>query len=78
MAKIVLNRVVPNKVGDKERKDAALAALMSDRAKGLEHGTYSIASVRAIRDMAANDTWPDGRFGDLDCNLWSMLREAYY
>lgn len=53
----------------------ALEALREDTKKGLEHGTYSINSIRKLKDMADRNIYPDGRFGDLDCNLWSLLGE---
>lgn len=38
--------------------------------------TFSIAQVRAIYEMAKHNVYPDGRFGDEECNLWSLMREA--
>ena len=31
------------------------------------------AQVLALIDMADNDVWPDGKFGDADCNIWSAV-----
>ena len=35
--------------------------------------TYTMSMLRALRDMAEHDIWPDGRFGDDDCNVWSLF-----
>lgn len=41
---------------------------------GTELGsTYTIAMLRALKDMADNGVYPDWRFGDDDCNVWSMF-----
>ena len=36
-------------------------------------GVYSTAMIAALRDMAENDVYPDGNFGDDECNVWSMF-----
>jgi len=36
--------------------------------------TYTMSMLRALKDMAEHDVWPDGRFGDDDCNVWSLFR----
>ena len=35
--------------------------------------TYTFAMLQALKDMAENNVWPDGRFGDDDCNVWSLF-----
>lgn len=45
----------------------------SKKAK-LEPGVYNVAMIRALKDMAKNDVYPDWRFGDIDCNVWSIMR----
>lgn len=40
----------------------------------LVHGLYNAKMIRALKEMADNDVWPDWRFGDIDCNVWSILR----
>lgn len=35
--------------------------------------TYTYAMLNALKDMAENNVWPDGRFGDDDCNVWSLF-----
>lgn len=41
---------------------------------GTELGcTYTFAMLRALKDMAENNVWPDGHFGDDDCNVWSLF-----
>lgn len=37
-------------------------------------GVYTTAMISALRDMAENDVYPDGNFGDDECNVWSMFR----
>lgn len=36
-------------------------------------GIYTTAMIAALRDMAENDEYPDGNFGDDECNVWSMF-----
>ena len=41
---------------------------------GLDNvGVYTTAMIAALRDMAENDVYPDGNFGDDECNVWSMF-----
>lgn len=35
--------------------------------------TYTMSMLRALKDMAEHEVWPDGRFGDDDCNVWSLF-----
>ena len=35
---------------------------------------YTPQMIRALVDMAKADVYPDGHFGDTDCNVWSMFR----
>ena len=37
-------------------------------------GVYTIQMLWALKDMARNDIYPDSRFSDIDCNVWSMFR----
>lgn len=37
---------------------------------------FTVPQIRAIYEMAKNNVYPDGRFGDEECNLWSLMREA--
>lgn len=34
---------------------------------------YSAADIGRLRDMAERDVYPDGRFSDEECNIWSMF-----
>ena len=34
---------------------------------------FSAAEIIALIDMADNDVWPDGHFGDTDCNIWEAV-----
>lgn len=47
-----------------------------EEAKANENGRYTVPMLRALKDMADNDVYPDGTFGDIDCNVWSMFREG--
>ena len=41
-----------------------------------KHGSmdnYSFEQIKALRDMAENDVYPDIRFSDEECNIWSMF-----
>lgn len=35
--------------------------------------SYSFEQIKALRDMAENDVYPDIRFSDEECNIWSMF-----
>lgn len=37
-------------------------------------GVYTFKMLQALRDMAENDVYPDFRFSDITCNVWSMFR----
>ena len=50
-----------------------------DRAmtNGTKNTDYTIEMIRCLRDMAEKDVYPDGNFGDNDCNIWSMFHLLY-
>lgn len=50
-----------------------LEASREARDAGHPNGVYTPKMLRALCDMAQNDIWPDWRFGDTDCNVWSMF-----
>ncbi len=37
-------------------------------------GAYTPKMLHALKDMAERDIYPDGRFGDEECNIWSLFR----
>lgn len=39
-------------------------------------GLYTFEMIRALRDMAEQDVYPDWRFGDTDCLVWSMFHKG--
>lgn len=39
---------------------------------------WSFKQLQVLRDMARDDVYPDGHFGDEDCNVWSMFRSMKY
>ena len=66
-------------VTEKDRLEALKKAKFfeeADKAKeaGYPVGVYTPGMLWALRDMANNDVWPDWRFSDMDCNIWSMFR----
>ncbi len=58
----------------KELKGKALAALTECRGNG---NGYSLKAIQAIADMASADVWPDWRFSDEECNLWSTYHRFF-
>ena len=50
-----------------------------DKAKkgGVPNTAYTVEMIGALRDMAEMDVYPDGNFGDIDCNIWSMFSVLY-
>lgn len=47
--------------------------LEARKANGNGNG-YSFRQLQLLRDMAEHDVYPDGRFGDEECNVWEMFR----
>lgn len=39
--------------------------------------SYSFEQIKALRDMAENDVYPDIRFSDEECNIWSMFHRNF-
>ena len=40
-------------------------------------GVYTSDMLRALADMARHDVYPDSRFGDDECNIWSIFHTPY-
>lgn len=38
---------------------------------------YTFKQLQALRDMAERDVYPDGRFSDEACNVWSMFHSFH-
>ena len=57
----------------KALKDAYLEAKETNP----DNTTYNFRQLQALRDMAKANVYPDGRFGDEECNIWSMFNMAY-
>lgn len=36
-------------------------------------GGYTFEQLQALRDMAEQEVYPDGRFSDEECNVWAMF-----
>ena len=41
---------------------------------GQNSGVYTTEMLIALRDMVKHDVYPDGRFGDDECEVWSLFR----
>lgn len=62
-------------MGEKELKDVFLAE--ADKAKemrGWDNQFYTRGMIVALLNMAKEDVYPDGRFSDEACAMWSMFR----
>lgn len=60
----------------KQLKQAYLDAARKSLDNGNNNTVYTMEMIMALRDMAKENVYPDGRFGDDDCNVWSMFREV--
>lgn len=46
-----------------------------ERKRALEHGrVFSMAQVEDVLELVATKQWPDAKFSDDECNLWSLFR----
>lgn len=45
-----------------------------DAKRSKDDAAYTFEQLDALRMMAMYDVWPDGRFGDLDCIVWSLFK----
>ena len=57
-----------------ELKDRYHEEVEKSMANGNGNTVYTFGMIAALRDMAENDVYPDGTFGDIDCNVWSMFK----
>ena len=55
-----------------EARENAYAAGRIDRLSQ-NVGVYTTEMIAALRDMAEHDVYPDGTFGDDECNVWEMF-----
>lgn len=58
----------------KELKNRFHEEVKKSAENGNDNTVYTFGMIAALRDMAENDVYPDGKFGDTDCNVWSMFR----
>ena len=56
-----------------EMERALREKYLEAREKNGSSNGYSFEMLQALRDMAKADVYPDGRFGDEECNVWSMF-----
>ena len=38
---------------------------------------YTFKEIQALRNMAEREVYPDGRFSDEECNIWSMFHSFF-
>jgi hypothetical protein len=54
----------------KERKSNS-----ENRHAALERGrVFSFEQIEDVLDLIAAEQWPNGDYGDDECNLWSLIR----
>jgi len=56
-----------------EAREEAISSNKLDKIRQND-GVYTPQMIAALRDMAKNGIYPDGKFSDIDCNIWSMFR----
>ena len=49
-----------------ENKEAALK----------NNATFSMEEIEDVCRLIVNEEWPDGRFSDNECCLWSMIKKT--
>jgi len=59
---------------EKMYKERFLEAFDKAMKEGMPNTCYTFEMIAALRDMAEHDVYPDWRFGDDHCNVWSMFR----
>lgn len=42
-----------------------------------DNNAYTFQQIEALMNMAKYDVWPDGRFGDVDCEVWALFHHLY-
>lgn len=60
-------------VKDELLKADALEALKENTKRDGANTYYGVRALYTLNEMAKNDVWPDWRFGDSDCNVWSLF-----
>lgn len=46
-----------------------------EKQQALRNGkTFSFAEIEDVVELIATKQWPDSKFGDDECCLWSMIR----
>ena len=48
-----------------------------DAACSKDYNAYTFQQIEALMNMAKYDVWPDGRFGDVDCEVWALFHHLY-
>ena len=60
---------------EKEFKDAFFEEVeKAKKMRGWDNKFYTYGEIVALMNMAKNDVYPDGRFGDEEVAIWSMFR----
>ena len=55
-------------------KDNFFEATKRAMENGVKNTAFTLDMIIALREMAEHDVYPDGRFSDDACNVWSMFR----
>lgn len=58
---------------EKILKENYLKAATESVADGNDNDVYTTKMLFALKAMADNDVWPDWRFSDDACNIWSWF-----
>ena len=58
-------------------KDKFFEACDEAKKEGARNTDFTFKMILALDEMARHDVWPDGRFGDDACNVWSLLHRKY-
>ena len=51
-------------------------AVKESTGNGNDRNVYTFQMLQALRDMAKADVYPDWKFSDQDCNVWSMFHRV--
>ena len=63
--------------GESEKNMAKInrKANYEEKEEALEHdATFSMAEIEDVLELVATHQWPDVRFSDNECDLWSLIR----
>ena len=58
---------------DRNLRNKFHEAFEASKKAGNSNTVYTFEMLQALHDMAENGVYPDGAFGDMDCNVWAMF-----